>query len=119
MPTMESIQRNQIITEQKILLPLSRVFEEVAPRPVAKPLVGAQSTAKTIQDLFPEQEHEEKSIKKAKEILGALASNFTNEEMRDLVAQIEYLTESWIDEFEREIFDGKTLNELLHERGGL
>ena len=27
--------------------------------------------------------------------------------------------ESWLDNFETEIFNGKTLNELLHERGGL
>jgi len=118
---MESVLgRNQTITEQTILHPVTQVFEDVTTRAVVpKPLAITQTTAKTIQELFPEQEHEEKNIQRAKAILGDLSKQFNKEEMRDLVAQVEYLTESWLDEFERDIFGGKTLNELLHERGGI
>lgn len=121
MPTMESvIGRNQIITEQRILHPVTQVFEDVTAKAIVpKPLIITQSTAKTIQELFPEQEYEEKNIQRAKEVLGELSKQFSKTEMRDLVAQVEYLAESWLDEFERDIFSGKTLNELLHERGGL
>lgn len=120
MPTMESVQgRTQVRTEQRILQPITRVFEEITTQSETKPLVLTQPTSKSIQELFPEQEYDEKNIQKAKEILGDLARNFTSIEIRDLVAQVEYLAETWLDEFERDVFKGKTLNELLHERGGL
>lgn len=114
------IERNQVVTEQQILQPLSSVLEEVTPKPIiSKSLTVSPSSAKSIQDLFPEQEYEDKAIQRAKEVLGESAKSFSNEEMRDLVAQVEYLAETWLDDFERDIFKGKTLNELLHERGGL
>lgn len=114
------IERNQVITEQQILQPLSSVLEEVTPKTtsVVLPAISPPS-AKSIQDLFPEQEYEDKAIQRAKEILGASSKSFSKEELRDLVAQVEYLAETWLDDFERDIFKGRTLNELLHERGGL
>lgn len=116
MPTMiQDVE--QVITEDTILLPIESVFEEIngrSPRKIHKSL-GNQTT-KTIQDLFPEQIYEDKDIQKAKEILGKLADEFTNAELRDLVAQVKYLAESWLDDFERGIFKGIILKELLHER---
>ncbi|KKP87931.1 MAG: hypothetical protein UR93_C0027G0008, partial [Berkelbacteria bacterium GW2011_GWA2_35_9] len=38
-------------------------------------------------------------------------------ELNDVITEVEYLTESWLDEYERNIFDGLTLQELLHEKG--
>lgn len=121
MPTMlNTLERNQVVTEQEVLLPLTQVIKDISTKPDAvRPVTISKTSASSIQDLFPEQEHEEKSIKRAKEILGELAGNFTNSELHDLVAQVEYLAESWLDNFETDIFSGKTLNELLHERGGL
>lgn len=114
------IERNQIVTEQQILQPVPSVLEEITPRPtITKPIAVSPSSEKSIHDLFPEQEYEDKAIQRAKEILGKTASNFSKEEVRDLVAQVEYLVETWLDDFERDIFKGRTLNELLHERDGL
>jgi len=120
MPTMlNATERNQVVTEQEVLLPLTQVFEDITVKPTSNHLIISPSSAKSIQDIFPEQEYEDKAIQKTKEVLAELSSNFTNEEIRDLAAQFEYLAESWLDNFETEIFNGKTLNELLHERGGL
>lgn len=72
---------------------------------------------KSLDELFPEQQHDGKKIQKAKQILGSLVNDFTDEQLKYTVSEVEYLTESWLDEFERQIFEGLTLNELLHERG--
>lgn len=119
MPTMESvIGRNQIITEQQVLLPVTRVFEKAIQRQiVAKPLSISPSYAQAIQKMFPEQEREEKNIQLAKKSLGALATQFSPEKLKNVINEVEFLTETWLDEFERSIFKGLTLQELLHEKG--
>lgn len=77
------------------------------------------SIRKSLDELFPEQKYEERNVKDAKEILGELANEFTPQQLKDSIVEIKYLTECWLDEFEREVFKGKTLRELLHEKGGL
>lgn len=52
---------------------------------------------------------------KAREILGELANEYSDDELWKIVTEIQFLTDCWLDEFEREIFDGKTLSELLTE----
>lgn len=119
MPTMESlINQYQRRTEQQILLPVNRVFEEKTHRQiVVNPLAISPSYAEAIQQMFPEQEREEKNIQLAKKSLGALATQFSSEELKNIINEIEFLTETWLDEFERSIFKGLTLQELLHEKG--
>ncbi len=116
---LRAIERNQVVTEQQILLPLNQVLDEVTPKPIElKSLTVSPSTAQSIQDLFPEQEYEEKNIQLAKKSLGALSVEFSPEQLKNLIAEVQFLTESWLDEFERQIFKGLTLQELLHEKGG-
>ena len=69
--------------------------------------------------LFPEQERENKDIKEAREILGALSKELDDTQIKDLITEVQFLTESWLDDFERSIFKGLTLQELFHEKGGL
>ena len=76
------------------------------------------SVVNTLDEMFPEQERYSKEIKVAKQILGEIADEFTPEELKDLVTEIQFLCESWLDDFERTVFDGQTLKELLHDKGG-
>jgi len=76
-----------------------------------------QTTEQTLDQLFPEQEHEEKELKQAKDVLGLLAFEFSDTEIKTIVMEVEYLTDTWLDEFERKTFKGLTLKELLHEKG--
>ena len=73
--------------------------------------------SQSLEAIFPEQKQADKRIKLAKEALGSLATQFTETELNDVITEVEYLTESWLDEYERNIFDGLTLQELLHEKG--
>ena len=77
------------------------------------------SLEQSLDTLFPEQQQNNKDIKKAKEILGALATVFPSEQLSYEVAKMQYLVNSWLDEFEKKTFDGLTLKELLHEKGGI
>lgn len=109
------------VTEEKIVQPLTQIFEEVAPKTsnqLTNPQTNSQSIKQSLDDLFPEQQYDEKYIKKAKEILGEKAIAFTDEQLQDAVIKIQFLANSWLNDFEREIFKGSTLQELLHEKGG-
>lgn len=54
-------------------------------------------------------------LHRAREILGELAKEYSDDELWKLVTEIQFLTDCWLDDFEREIFDGKTLTELPTE----
>lgn len=75
------------------------------------------TTEQSLNNLFPEQKYSDKRIKQAKDALGLLAFEFSESELNNLILEVESLTESWLDEFERQTFDGLTLQELLHEKG--
>ena len=75
------------------------------------------TTEQSLENLFPEQKYSDKRIKQAKEALGLLAFEYSESELNNLILEVESLTESWLDEFERQTFNGLTLQELLHEKG--
>ncbi|HSW96999.1 MAG TPA: hypothetical protein VLF89_04185 [Candidatus Saccharimonadales bacterium] len=66
--------------------------------------------ANTLDEMFPEQKHEDKLFKKAKEIVG---NAYNNEELRSMITSFEYLITNWMEEYEKKVFDNKTLKELL------
>lgn len=111
-----------LITENQIITPLVGILNEAVPldNSISSKTKETQvSVRESLDILFPEQQYDEKNIKKAKEILGVIADEFSPVQFRDVVTEIHYLVESWLDDFEREIFDGLTLRELLHEKGSL
>jgi len=58
---------------------------------------------------------EDTDIEEAREILGDTAKQLTDEQLKDICVEIQFLVESWLDEYERSVFNGKTLRELLGE----
>lgn len=56
---------------------------------------------------------EDIKLEEIKLLLGNKSQQFSNEELRDTVVKMKYLVELWLDSFEKEIFEGKTLQELL------
>ena len=63
--------------------------------------------------LFTDQDKEQRTVREAREILGDPAEKLTDEQIYNLVTNAQYLVDSWLEEFERKIFGGKTLSELL------
>jgi len=99
---------------ERLIKPFVQVFNQ----PSLNNNKGA-SISESLDVMFPEQKRQDREVAKTKEILGKLADSFTTLQLKDIVTDIDYLVEGWLDEFEREKFGGKTLKELLHEKGGL
>lgn len=76
------------------------------------------SLIKSLDEIFPEQQYEKK-LRKAKQILGPTAAEYTADQLRDLITEIQFLCDSWLDDFERKVFNGLTLSQLIHEKGGV
>jgi hypothetical protein len=58
---------------------------------------------------------EDVDIEEARVILGDTARQLTDEQLKDICVEIQYLVETWLDDYERSIFGDKTLRELLGE----
>jgi hypothetical protein len=105
------------INEINYLAPLTEVLEKTNPNETLEPS-ASDALKQSLDNLFPEQQYTDKTLQKAKEMLGDVAKAFTEEQLRDVVCEVQFLATSWLDDFERGVFEGKTLNELLHEKGG-
>jgi hypothetical protein len=109
------------ISEEKLIEPLTRVLKQETHKPVTPQTAteeNLQYLKNSLDALFPEQLYEEKEVKRTKQILGDVATEFTEDELKDTVTKIQFLANSWLDDFERNVFGGITLKELLHEQGG-
>jgi outer membrane protein OmpA-like peptidoglycan-associated protein len=105
------------ITEEQYITPLVEVLSNSAPLTVEPPKEIPQTIQNSLDNLFPEQKYEDKDIQKAKQILGKIADQLNGDQIRDVVTEVNYLVNTWLDDYEKDIFDGQTLMELLHEKG--
>lgn len=67
-----------------------------------------------INQLFEQQDLQDRTIFEAREILGELAKDLADDKIYELINEIQFLVESWIEEYERKVFNGMSLEELLH-----
>ena len=90
-------------------------FEDNLPSSTSsyKSLSQKTDTYDQINQHFQQQNEEQKTIQDAREILGNEAEGLTDNQIKDLVNEIQYLVDTWIEEYEQKVFDGKTLKELL------
>jgi len=72
-----------------------------------------QGVYEELNQYFNDQNKEQKITLEAREILGDSAEKLTDEEVYSLVSEVQYLTDCWFEEFERKVFNGKTLTELI------
>ncbi len=75
--------------------------------------------AKALEAVLVKPEPEDKDIQEARKILGKLADGLSAHQIKNMITEIDFLVKAWLEEYERTIFNGKTLAELLHEKGGL
>ncbi|MFA6963877.1 MAG: hypothetical protein WC227_04150 [Patescibacteria group bacterium] len=68
----------------------------------------------TLDSIFPTHQEEAK-ITKARRILGEVGSNLSDEELEIYLTKFEFLLDTWLDTFEKQTFNGKTLGQLLRE----
>lgn len=85
---------------------------------IAKPAIpSVEAKVKpsiTLDSIFPTQQEETK-IQKARQILGEIVTEMTDEELESHITKFQYLMDCWLDDFEKKSFNGKTLDQLLRE----
>lgn len=117
--TSKHIQPSKEISEEKVIVPLTQVLEHISPISLEEPKQSLEQTPsfnQALNNLFPEQLYDDKEIRKAKEVLGSITAELTPQQLEVVVTEVKYLAETWLDDFEREVFGGQTLNELLHNK---
>lgn len=89
----------------------------------AKPILQTPSInpladiEKTLESIFPE-DHQQTRVNKARHTLGLKAESYSDVQIETLVTDFEFLAAAWLDLFEKNIFNGKTLREVLGEGKG-
>lgn len=102
-----------LITMQAIELPL---YPTIEPIPKSSPVFHPhQSINNALSAIFPEHEEESKVIRTRK-ILGETAKTLSDERIECIVTEFQYLIDTWLNEFEKDIFNGKTLQEVLKRK---
>lgn len=77
------------------------------------PLYNPQkSLEESLNSILPNHQEETK-IQKARRILGEVATEATDEKLEIFLTEAQYLLDTWLDTFERDIFDGLTLKQVL------
>jgi hypothetical protein len=74
-----------------------------------------RSLENTLQQIFPESQ-EESRLQKARVIMGDSICQLTDEELEVYLTMLEYLVVTWLDNYERRIFNGLTLKQIVMEQ---
>ena len=73
-----------------------------------------QSIETAINNIFPLASEENKTSRMRK-ALGETAQSLSNEQIETITTEFQFLIDSWMDEYEKEVFKGLTLKEVLNE----
>lgn len=76
------------------------------------PLRGHRALEQALSALLPNTQQENKIIK-VRKMLGEIAEGLSDEQIEVDLTQFEYLATAWLDDFEKLLFDGKTLQEVV------
>lgn len=83
-------------------------------KPKLTPNLQAASIENVLQSLFPQQTEENK-ISRTRRILGETAKTFSDEQIECINSELQFLINNWLDEYEKDVFGGKTLKEVINE----
>lgn len=67
------------------------------------------------KEIFP-QNIEENTVVKMRRMLGDKAKEMPDDQVQCLATKFQFLIDTWLDEFEKDVFSGMTLKELLNEK---
>jgi hypothetical protein len=98
-------QYKQALDKERLIKPFVQIFD--------------QSANKFANSFIISESLDDKDLLKAKEALGNLSELFTDLQINEIVTDIDCLVENWLNQFEKSVFDGKTLMEILQEGRGL
>lgn len=83
--------------------------------PESQPLVAETPIEKAVNRIFT-TDKEQNKFDKARRILGESGKEITDEQLENYISEFEYLASCWLEIFERQTFEGRTLNEILRAK---
>lgn len=66
-------------------------------------------------EIFP-QNLEENTVIKMRRALGDKGTGMSDEQIQCITTEFQFLIDAWFDDFEKDIFSGMTLKEVLNEK---
>lgn len=88
-------------------------FDAECTKPTNKSLsLRIKDISRSLDEIFPESRIETK-LERARAILGDICLEIEDDELISRLAQFQSLIESWLDTYEKGIFKGNTLEQLL------
>ncbi len=67
-----------------------------------------------LNSFLPDQSEENK-VARMRKHLGKTAETLSNPQVETIITEFQFLIDTWMDEYEREVFNGLTLKEVLNE----
>ena len=112
----------QLFNAEALIAPIfidNSFCNDQQPIPQRKPVITEFFEQKTtlesaLNNLFVGSK-EENRILQARLILGEAVANLSDEELKTYITEFQTLLESWLDTFEKQLFENKTLKQLLKE----
>lgn len=93
----------------------------ITSRPLTVPWFNAglsmeadRSIQTAIQRIFPDKQEETRLVL-TRRIMGETVAALSDHDLEVFVTEFQFLIDSWLDEFERSIYNGLTLKQLLME----
>lgn len=81
--------------------------------PVYKP-TSEISLQNVLNRAFPKQSEENK-FTRTRQLLGETAQTLSNEQIETVVTEFQFLIDTWLNEYEKDVFKGLTLKEVINE----
>lgn len=103
-------QKNTLFSTVEIN-PSARIKVE-RPRPEALIATHSKIFESTLIRIFPGKQ-EETRIQKARLIMGDDVKDLSDEDLEAFLTEFQYLIDCWLDEYEKQVFNNKTLRELI------
>ncbi len=66
-----------------------------------------------LNSLFPDQSEENKVLRTRKH-LGEVGKDLSDVQVETIISEFQFLIDTWLDEYETEVFNGQTLKEVLN-----
>jgi hypothetical protein len=95
------------MTRQQVLLGTERVSSAASTSPLA-PIDDA------LQAIFTNPT-QETLLQKTRRIMGNTVTDLSDDELEVYITEFQHLIDYWLDTFEKQIFDGMTLQQVLRE----
>jgi hypothetical protein len=85
---------------------------ELLPSSINNPQANLENV---LNSMFPSRQ-EENNITRTRRSLGEVSKKFSDEQMLAIISEFQFLIDTWLDEYEKEVFKGMTLKEVLNEK---